>query len=93
MRTVHTRGSALVVLGTCVQLVAFLLIRNAAFESVGAIAAVLGTSLIAVGMWSLLRRTGRSLSWCLLSVVPLVALAGALIWMPRTLGDDDDSVA
>jgi hypothetical protein len=44
-------------------------------------------------MWLLLRRTGRSLTWCLLSFVPLVALAGALIWMPRTLGDDDDSAA
>ena len=93
MRIAVERGSAWVVVGTCVQIAAFFLIRSATLESFGAIVALLGTSLIAVGMWLLLRRSGRSLLWCLLCFLPLVALASALIWIPKPLGEDDESAA
>ena len=93
MRLELGRGSIWIGVGTCVQVVAFFLIQNASLESVGVVVAFVGTSVIAVGMWLLLRRSDRSLAWCLLCFLPLVALASALIWIPKTLGDDDEPVA
>ena len=93
MRLEVERGSVWVGVGTLVQIAAFFLIQSASLESVGVVVGVFGTSVIAVGMWLLLRRSGRSLAWCLLCFLPLVALASALIWIPKTLGDDDGPVA
>jgi len=93
MRIALDRGSAWVVFGTCLQIAAFFLIRRETLESTGVVVAVLGTSVIAVGIWILLRKSDRSLAWCLLCFVPLVALASALIWIPKSLENDDESVA
>jgi len=93
MRVDVTRGSMWVGLGTCLQIAAFFLIQSAARESLGAVVAVFGTSAVAVGMWILLRKSDRSLAWCLLCFLPLVALASALIWAPKSLGDDDEPAA
>jgi hypothetical protein len=82
-----------IALGTLLQIAAFFLVRREPLESVGAVVGVFGTSVIAVGMWILLGRSGRSLAWCLLCFLPLVALASALIWIPKSLGEDDDSAA
>jgi hypothetical protein len=76
-------------LGTLLQLAAFFLIQNASSESAGVVVAVLGTSAVAVGMWILLRKSDRSLAWCLLAFLPLVALASALIWTPKSIGGGD----
>ena len=93
MRPEVERGSIWIGVGTFLQVAAFFLIRNASLEAVGVVVGVFGTAVIAIGMWILLRRSGRSLAWCLLCFLPLVALASALIWIPKTLGDDDEPAA
>jgi hypothetical protein len=81
------------VAGTLLQIGAFFLTQSGrdSLETVGTLALVLGTALVAVGLWMALRRSDLSLAWCLVCFVPLVALWTAFYWIPKSLSEDDDA--